>query len=246
MENINNKFYDIYGDRWYTADDDPIAILRAESKTKTPWILGKLKEYSLLSPNTKALDVGCGAGFLSNELSMAGLDVTAIDLSEESLKVARAHDLSGRVLYLSADAYQLPFANQSFDVVTAMDFLEHVDRPEDIIKEISRVLKPQGLFIYHTFNRNWFSYFVIIKLVEWIVLNTPKNMHVLHLFIKPRELMKYCLAANMKTLAIVGIKPVFSSITLKSLFSGIVPRSFKFELTKSQLLSYMGLAQKMT
>lgn len=244
MKKVNNEFYNLYGDRWYTADDDPIALLRAESKTKTPWILQKIKEQSLLNNETKVLDVGCGAGFLSNELALAGLQVTGVDLSEESLKVAHDYDSTKSVHYLPADAYKLPFADHSFEVITAMDFLEHVDRPDDVIKKFSRVLKPNGIFIFHTFNRNPIAYLVIIKFVEWFVKNTPKDMHVLNLFIKPKELKQYCLAAQMTTLSMVGIKPMFSTIPLKNYFTGIVPKSLKFELTQNLLLSYMGIAKK--
>ena len=244
MEKVNNDIYDSYGDRWYTADDDPVALLRAESKLKTPWIIEKIKGHNLLNPETRVLDVGCGAGFLSNELALAQLQVTGVDLSEESLIVARKYDSTKKVKYLSADAYQLPFENASFDVITAMDFLEHVERPHDVIKEFSRVLKPNGIFIFHTFNRNPVAYFVIIKLVEWLVKNTPKNMHVLHLFIKPKELKLFCLNAGMIPIEMVGIKPIFSTIPLRNVFSGIVPKSLKFELTKSLMLSYMGIAKK--
>ena len=244
MEKVNNDIYDSYGDRWYTADDDPVALLRAESKLKTPWIIEKIKAQHLLTPETRVLDVGCGAGFLSNELGLAQLQVTGVDLSEESLIVARKYDSTKKIKYLLADAYQLPFENASFDVITAMDFLEHVERPHDVIKEFSRVLKPNGLFIFHTFNRNPVAYFVIIKLVEWFVKNTPKNMHVLHLFIKPKELKQFCLNEGMIPIEMVGIKPIFSTIPLRNVFSGIVPKSLRFELTKSLMLSYMGIAKK--
>ena len=244
MEKINNEIYNGYSDRWYTAYDDPVALLRAESKTKTPWILEKLENLNLLNPTTKILDVGCGAGFLSNELALSGLRVTGVDLSVESLVVAREYDKTKNVLYLTADAYHLPFNNESFDVITAMDFLEHVENPEMVIKEFSRVLKPNGIFIFHTFNRNPISFLIIIKLVEWLVKNTPKNMHVLPLFIKPNELKTYCKRANMYTLEMIGIRPILSTIPLKNIFTGIVPTSLKFKLTKSLLLSYMGLAKK--
>lgn len=244
MEKVNNDIYDTYGDRWYTAFDDPVALLRAESKTKTPWILDKIKQHEFFSPSTKILDVGCGGGFLSNELAKQGMQITGVDLSEESLKAAHRHDETKSVNYQVADAYHLPFENETFEVITAMDFLEHVDRPEDVIKEFSRVLKPGGIFIFHTFNRNWLAYIVIIKMVEWLVKNTPKHMHVLHLFIKPRELKEYCENAGMKTTDWIGIKPVFSSVPLKNIFSGVVPKSMKFELTRNLCLSYMGSAVK--
>jgi len=243
-QKVNNAIYDTYGDRWYDADDDPVALLRAESKTKTPWIIERIQKHGLLNSGTKVLDVGCGAGFLSNELAKQGLQVTGVDLSEESLKVAAKHDHTKSVVYQSADAYHLPFADATFDVLTAMDFLEHVEHPDQVVKEFSRVLKPGGLFIFHTFNRNPLAHLIIIKLVEWLVKNTPKNLHVIHLFITPKELTKYCLDAKLVVQEMIGIKPVFSTIPIKNVFTGIVPKTLKFELTKSLLLSYMGYSIK--
>lgn len=245
---INNDIYEQLGDRWYTAHDDPVALLRKESATKVPWVLEKIDRYS---PRTslRVLDVGCGAGFLSNALARSSpggrsLEVHGLDISNDSLRVAKVHDSTSSVLYVNGDAYKLPFTNESFDVVTSMDFLEHVDDPEQVIREVSRVLKPHGLFFFHTFNRNWLAYFVIIKLVEWFVKNTPKHMHVLRLFIKPEELSAMCLNNKMKTRDLVGLRPRFSTITLRSLWTGIVPEGFAFTTTPSTRLSYLGVAIK--
>lgn len=235
---VDNSIYETYGDKWYTADDDPVALLRAENKIKTPWIVERLKSQS------KILDVGCGAGFLTNELALASHKVTGVDLSGESLEVARRFDQTKSVEYKMADAYDLPFADASFDVVCAMDFLEHVDEPARAIKEFSRVLKPGGQFFFHTFNRSPLSWFVIIKLVEWLIPKTPKNMHVLHLFIKPSELTAYCLGAGLTVSEMTGLKPVISSIPFRRILSGRVPPEMRFELTKSLALSYMGAAKK--
>lgn len=239
---IDNSIYDRYGERWYSAYDDPVALLRAENKTKFPWILNKLR--TLCDHKGTILDVGCGGGFLSNELARQGYTVTGVDVSPESLKVAAAHDVTGTVKYEVADAFKLPYPDESFDALTAMDFLEHIENPELVIKEFSRVLKPGGLFFFHTFNRNPLSWLVIIKLLEWFVKNTPKNMHVIRLFIKPRELSEYAQRAGLQVMSMVGIRPVFSSIDWKMVTTGIVSPQMEFKLTKGTLLSYMGVAQK--
>ncbi len=239
---VDNSIYETYGERWYTAYDDPIALLRAENKVKTPWILGRMTAAGF--SKAFVLDVGCGGGFLSNEMARAGHSVTGVDLSAESIKVAAAHDETCSVKYLVADAFHLPFADESFDVITAMDFLEHVEDPKKVITEFSRVLKPGGLFFFHTFNRNPLAWLVIIKFVEWLVKNTPKNMHILRLFIKPSELKEYCESAHMKVYSLTGIRPKLRSIPLLRIFSGIVPKGLSFKLTPSLLLSYLGVARK--
>jgi 2-polyprenyl-6-hydroxyphenyl methylase / 3-demethylubiquinone-9 3-methyltransferase len=241
---VDNTIYDRLGERWYTAQDDPVALLRAESKIKTPWILQKIENRFGLKKNLRILDIGCGAGFLSNPLAVAGHEVTGIDLAEDALAIAKKYDTTGRATYLTADALHLPWGESQFDIVTAMDFLEHVDDPFAVVKEAARVLRPGGLFFFHTFNRNFLSHLVIIKLVEWLVKNTPKNMHVHHLFIKPEELRKFCEHCGLAVTEMTGIRPQFSTITWQALKNRSVPLNFRFVLTKSLALSYLGCSQK--
>jgi 2-polyprenyl-6-hydroxyphenyl methylase / 3-demethylubiquinone-9 3-methyltransferase len=173
----NNQFYDEYGERWYTAEDDPVALLRAESRTRNSWVISEIKKAFV--EEVKILDIGCGAGFLTNDLGLHGFHVTGLDASAQSLEVARRHDSTGSVEYRERDACRLDFESGTFNVVCAMDFLEHVENPDQVARESARVLQPGGLFLFHTFNRNFLSWLVAIKGVEWLVLNTPSNMHCL-------------------------------------------------------------------
>ncbi len=240
IQQINNEIYRQYGDRWYTAQDDPVALLRAESKLKTPWVLEQIRE----NKGTNILDVGCGGGLLTNALGLEGLNVTGVDISPECLDVARQHDLTRNITYLVANAYQLPFLEDQFDVVTAMDFLEHVERPDLIIEEIARVLKPNGVLLFHTINRNLITWFIVLKLLPFLVKNTPSNMHLYRLFITPKELTHYCTSAEMQVQKMIGIRPVFSSTPLRSYFTGIFSDKMRFKTIKSLIFSYMGSARK--
>jgi len=238
---VNNDIYHHYGDRWYTAYDDPVALLRAENKAKENWILKKLEG---LPHGASLLDVGCGAGFMSNALARSGFQVTGVDISESALTTAKKYDSTKTVHYVQASAFSLPFENGSFDGVTCLDFLEHVSDPASIVRECARVLKPGGQFFFHTFNRNWLSKVIVLKGVEWVVKNTPKNLHLYEWFIKPSEMASYCKTSELQCLEWTGLRPKLSKSFFKLILSGEVPNDFEFATTSSLSLSYLGLAKK--
>jgi 2-polyprenyl-6-hydroxyphenyl methylase / 3-demethylubiquinone-9 3-methyltransferase len=240
---INNEFYETLGSLWLAGTDHPAALLRAENRLRAPWVLAEIEKR--FSHPVSVLDVGCGAGFLTHQLAASGHRVFGIDLSESSLKIAKENDPTGTVNYRKASAYSLPFPDRSFETVCAMDVLEHVENPRQLIAEAARVLKPEGLFFFHTFNRNILSYLVVIKGVEWFVCNTPPNMHVYPLFIKPSELKRYAESEGLQVTKLLGCRPKFLSLPfLKMLFTRKVADSFSFRFSKSLATGYSGIAQK--
>lgn len=242
-DQINNQFYDELHHEWYEREDHPIALLRQENKGRNPWISSVLKE-KFPGTRLKVLDIGCGGGLLTNHLAHDH-EVTGLDLSLESLEIAKKFDPSSRVKYLHADALYLPFENESFDVVIAMDLLEHVEDPKKVIAEASRVLKKGGLFFFHTFNRNLLSYLLIIKGVDWFVPNAPKNMHVYDLFIKPKELKSWLSEFSLEVLDLKGFVPkIFSKGILELLFQRRIKENFQFQFSPSLLTGYVGFSEK--
>jgi 2-polyprenyl-6-hydroxyphenyl methylase/3-demethylubiquinone-9 3-methyltransferase len=261
---VNNAFYDGLGDRWYDAYDDPVALLRAEGRLKNPWVAERIRSRLEGRPG-RILDIGCGAGFLANALAAEGHRVSGVDMSRGSLKVARARGEMKRersahppgrrsaaadsavpaaAAYHVADAYRLPFRDAAFDAVVALDFLEHVTAPGRVIAEAARVLRPGGLFFFHTFNRNRLAWLIVIKGLEWFVRNTPEHMHVLPLFIKPGELEAYCRAVGMRPEEMTGIRPALGLPFWKMLATRRVPADFRFVPTASLNISYLGYAIK--
>lgn len=241
---INNAIYDELGERWYEAKDDPVALLRAESRLRTSWVISEL--WSQHGPRALAiLDVACGGGFLANPLAAAGHAVTGIDLSQDSLAVAGRHDITGSVTYLSMDARALAFPGGQFDVVCMMDFLEHLPERDAVIAEAARVLRPGGWFYFHTFNRTLLSRLIAIQGVAWFVKNTPKHMHVYELFLKPAELLEICTRHGLEVEVLRGVRPrVFTWAFLNLLVTGTVSDHFKFVFTRSHEVGYCGRARK--
>ncbi len=241
---VNNEIYNDLGERWYTAKDDPVALLRAESRSRNVWVLAEIRK-AFGESAVSILDVGCGAGFLSNELARHGYKVTGLDASQSSLMIARQYDTTGNVTYESGNAYALPYEDASVEVVCAMDFLEHVDEPGRIVAEVARVLKPGGQFFFHTFNRNLIAWLIVIKGVEWFVKNTPPDMHILRLFVKPSELREMCEKNHLRVDCLQGFAPkIFQRPFWRMIFTGTVDDSFEFHFTKSTLTGYTGLATK--
>ena len=241
-QQVNNDIYNELGERWYHAKDDPVALLRAEARARNPWVIAEIqKAFAAAS----VLDIGCGAGLLANELARQGIAVTGFDASEESLEIARRYDVTGRVRYQYGDANHLPFADESFDAACALDFLEHVEDPAHIISEAARVLKPGGLFFFHTFNRNWVSWLFGIKGVEWFVKNTPRNLHSYRYFIKPSELTAMCEQSSMKVVGMRGLEPVIAQRAFwKMVMTGTVDDDFQFKFTNAKWIGYTGIARK--
>lgn len=241
---INNSIYDDLGSRWVTGQNHPVALLRALHPAKMVWLHNAVPE--LLSQRLAVLDVGCGAGFLANDLARLGHQVVGLDASSASLDWAEQGDSTQSVDYRVGDAYHLGLPDASFDLVCCMDFLEHVERPGDVIRECARVLKPDGVLALHTFNRNWASHLLAIKMVEWFVPNTPKNMHVIDLFITPDEIRTYCSNAGLGSPQFNGIKPKLTPKSIRSiLFERKIPEDFSFKLVPSTRIAYLATARKL-
>jgi 2-polyprenyl-6-hydroxyphenyl methylase / 3-demethylubiquinone-9 3-methyltransferase len=241
---VNNDVFATLGERWYEASDDPIALLRAQAALHGPFIAEHLHDAFAGRPG-RVLDVGCGGGLIANDLARRGHAVVGVDIAPEALEVAARHDATGRARWVRADARELPFDNASFDAVCAMDFLEHVEPIDGVLREASRVLAPGGLFFFHTFDRTILSWLVVIKGVEWFVRNTPPHLHVLRLFIRPSELRAACAVRGLDVEELHGCGPAPSRALASLLLTGVVPADLTFRFTRSTLAGYTGMARKL-
>lgn len=239
---IDNAFYDTLGEAWYSGENVAMSILRHEAKFKNAWVEEEIEKRLGKRPLT-LVDIGCGGGFLTNYFSARGHRVIGLDASLNSLRTASRHDGAG-ASYAQADAYRLPLDDQSVSVVCAMDVIEHLDRPADLVAEVSRVLEPGGLFFFQTYNRTPLAWLLFV----WAVNRTPgavPHTHVYHLFIKPKELQAHCESRQLAMQTMTGFKLGLNRASMKALtgdYSGVA--DFRYELTRSLAAGYMGCARK--
>ena len=138
-----------------------------------------------------ALDVGCGAGLLTEPLARLGASVPGIDASPEVIAVAREHAeaMALEIDYRAGDVQEL---QGQFDLVTAMEVIEHVAEPSTFLKALARRLAPGGLLILSTPNATAWSRLMMITVGEGLG-RIPKGTHDFDNFIGP-DRMKTLLA----------------------------------------------------
>jgi 2-polyprenyl-6-hydroxyphenyl methylase/3-demethylubiquinone-9 3-methyltransferase len=135
LRQTDNNLYDRLADTWWRED----VFLNLLQTTLNPWRLPYFKrilgQLEIEPRGSRALDVGCGGGLLTEEIAAMGFFVTGIDPSVRSLEIARAHAArkSLPIEYRVGYGHDLPFENQSFDVVFCCDVLEHVTEWDAVI-----------------------------------------------------------------------------------------------------------------
>lgn len=156
----------------------------------------------------QTIDIGCGGGLLSEGMAALGAEVTAIDLSEKALGVARLHLYeSGYVIdyrLVSAESMAAE-APARFDVVTCLELLEHVPDPASTVAACAGLVKPGGQVFLSTINRNPKAYMLAVVGAEYLLNLLPRGTHDYTRFLKPAELARLCRNAGLDVLEIVGL-----------------------------------------
>jgi len=138
----------------------------------------------------RILDIGCGGGVLSEPLARLGASVTGADPSESNIAVAKLHAAqSGRVIdYRNTSAEDLVEAGETFDVVLAMEVVEHVTDVGLFVELAAAMVKPGGLLFVATLNRTVKSFALAIVGAEYILRWLPRGTHQWDKFVTPNEL----------------------------------------------------------
>ena len=196
--------YDSVADRWWSDDLRWVRTLKNLVPGRLGWF-----DRQIDWRGKAVLDLGCAGGFMAEALDARGARVTGIDPAAEAVAAARAHaEAQGRAIaYDVGVGEDLPYADAAFDAVVCVDVLEHVRDLGQVLAEVSRVLRPGGLFLFDTINRNPLARLATITIAEDVLRLLPKGTHDPALFITPRELHAGLVGAGLAPGAFTGLGP---------------------------------------
>jgi len=183
--------------------EGPLATLHAINALRVAYI-----EAIAPLAGTTVLDVGCGAGILSEALAMAGAHVTGIDLAEANIAVAREHAAAQglSIRYECASINELLRADAGeFDIVTCLELLEHVPEPSRTVQACAQAACLGGHVFFSTINRNPKSFLLAIVAAEYVMGMLPKGTHEYGRLIRPAELARWCRQSALELTDITGM-----------------------------------------
>ncbi|MEI4232651.1 bifunctional 2-polyprenyl-6-hydroxyphenol methylase/3-demethylubiquinol 3-O-methyltransferase UbiG [Roseovarius sp. D22-M7] len=148
----------------------------------------------------RMLDVGCGGGLLAEPLARLGADMVGVDAAPGTIPVAEVHAAQSglRIDYRHATAEDLAAGGEVFDVVLAMEVVEHVADPAALLAACRQLLAPGGLLICSTVNRTPQSFAKAIIGAEYLMGWLPKGTHDWSKFLKPDELRALLTTAGVE------------------------------------------------
>jgi 2-polyprenyl-6-hydroxyphenyl methylase / 3-demethylubiquinone-9 3-methyltransferase len=180
----------------------------------------------------RVLDIGCGAGLLCEPLSRLGAQVIGVDPSASNIAAAKLHADRGHLSidYRCTTVEQMD-VRERFDIVLAMEVVEHVTDVGVFLKRCAAMLKPGGMMVVSTLNRNWKSFALAIVGAEYVLRWLPRGTHQWDKFVTPDELAKHLLDNRLVVAEETGV--VYS------------PFADKWRLSSDLDVNYMVVAEEM-
>jgi 2-polyprenyl-6-hydroxyphenyl methylase/3-demethylubiquinone-9 3-methyltransferase len=152
-------------------------------------------------------EIGCGGGLLTEPMRRLGAEVTGIDPSARNIGIARSHAEAGgiKITYLQCAAEDMVERRESFDIVLAMEVVEHVANIDLFIASCAQLVKPGGLVFLATLNRTAKAFAFAIVGAEYVMRWLPRGTHDWRKFVKPSELAHPLRRAGLSIEQLTGV-----------------------------------------
>ncbi len=252
MKRNDLAYYDLNADKWWK-EDETLHLSSHLNKSRFEFFESYVPNWK----GIKVLDIGCGGGLACEFLAKRGAHVSGIDLSFNSIKAAQEHAKKSnlQIDYQCGVAENLPYEENTFDVVVCFDVLEHVEDWKKAIGEIYRVLNKNGIFLFDTINKTFKSKFIMIWLLEDILKQIPRGLHDWNKFIQPQELIDVMERTGFADVAIKGFDltggtnfKTLRDIVLRGLSKqreGGEVELFEIQINEDTSVCYIGKAVKL-
>ncbi len=217
----------------------PMAPLHKLNPLRLAWIkdeiaghFGRDAKAADALADLSILDIGCGAGILTEPLARMGAAVTGIDPSSEIIAAARLHARAGNLTidYRDTTAEALAEAGERFDVVTILEVVEHVTDVPRFVATAASMVKPGGLMVASTINRTMKAFALAIVGAEYVLRWLPRGTHAYDKLVTPDELRAAFSGAGLSPAAATGVV--------------YVPLVDEFRLTRNLDVNYMMTAER--
>ena len=205
------QFSRLANDWW--DEEGSMSFLHAMSEIRTKFIKIELMEHFNIKDKNKlftglnVLDLGCGGGIASEPLCRLGANLTGVDESEKLIEVAKLHakNMKLKINYQCTSIQNLVKIKNKYDVVIALELLEHVNNLKEFCKLITNLLTEDGIIILSTINKTFLSKLFVIDMAEKILKKIPMGTHHYEKFIKPSEIKDIFQNYNFDIRSIKGI-----------------------------------------
>ncbi len=203
VDDVEIAKFDSLASRWWdpTGEFQPLHEIN-------PLRLDYIRQLTTLK-DSKVIDIGCGGGILAESMAINGAKVTGIDMAEEALAVARLHQVESGINVNYQKSTAESFANEhenSFDIVTCLEMLEHVPAPMEVVASCAKLAKPGGDVFFSTINRNPKSFLFAIIGAEYLLNLIPVGTHEYKKFIRPSELETWARNATLELNDSIGLQ----------------------------------------
>ncbi len=220
-------------DEWWKPDG-AFKVVHAFNKARVDHLARRIPQLVNRDPNAASplaglslLDVGCGAGIVTEPISRLGATVLGIDAAERNILVAERHAAltAAPVIYRHALPEELLASGQRFDIVLSLEVVEHVANVPDFLSVIGQLVAPGGSLVIGTLNRTAISFIKAIVGAEYVLRWMPRGTHDWRKFVTPFELETHLSPLGFSVIERCGVE--------------LMPPSMQWRITQSTNTTYL-------